>query len=587
LYGVYEYLNRLGVQFIGLGDIGTVLPDKKAELISDISIVENPAFLTRGYCTKKREQAHDKFFIWMGRNRMNLWAAGQDNKLHLLKKLGIQLADGFHDIQLDYINPQNKYPYNHPQFYGDENKPADPYKISSEYQGGSNSNGVLTYYEAHPEWFGLHKEKRSSTMVEWYGANYFTSNEDATEELGKNFIQSLIDGKMKYADIIYFWMLDAGSWCECEQCKQLGTPTDRMMLLTYNINKKVQQAIKESCLKRPIHLNTLAYQETVEPLTKPLPSDFDYNNCSVTFFPIKRCYAHTFADPCCKEINEYLCQNYKKWANEQSFYKGSIFVGEYFNISSFKSLPMVLPRIISSDIPWFYNNKARHFHYMHVLIDLWGTWTLNEHLLSKILWNPEIDTNSVIDNYFASYYPTTSETTRQFYTLLEKALSNAMAWKGGLNVYGKERYNIQHKCRDMQELFPYNHLQYANSDCNSLGIADMIEYINLARQKIDQALWEAKNPEEKKRLLEDELRFTYAEKTCLFYYRIIRATIFDRQGDESLAKNEFKHLASLAEELSNMKNVTNCSAKDASSTDAFKATAFTGHYNYLKEKYGK
>jgi len=60
------------------------------------------------------------------------------------------------------------------------------------------------------------------------------------------------------------------------------------------------------------------------------------------------------------------------------------------------TLPAVFTRIIKTDVPWYYAHGARHFHYMHLLVKLWGTWSLNQYLLSKILWNVDIDADSLI-----------------------------------------------------------------------------------------------------------------------------------------------------------------------------------------------
>ncbi|MBE9511659.1 MAG: hypothetical protein IMY71_12345, partial [Bacteroidetes bacterium] len=47
LYGVYDYLQQLGISFYGLGEKGTVYPDKPVELPQTLNIIKNPSFLTR------------------------------------------------------------------------------------------------------------------------------------------------------------------------------------------------------------------------------------------------------------------------------------------------------------------------------------------------------------------------------------------------------------------------------------------------------------------------------------------------------------------------------------------------------------
>ena len=92
LYGVYSYLNRLGIHFYGLGDKGTVFPKGLVPLIEGINVIENPSFLTRGFhATQPR--GSKEFFLWMARNKLNLWTFEEPDVL-FLKKLGIKLIGG-------------------------------------------------------------------------------------------------------------------------------------------------------------------------------------------------------------------------------------------------------------------------------------------------------------------------------------------------------------------------------------------------------------------------------------------------------------------------------------------------------------
>jgi len=42
LYGVYDYLHRLGFRFFGMGDKGTVRPTEACTLVQKLDVVENP-----------------------------------------------------------------------------------------------------------------------------------------------------------------------------------------------------------------------------------------------------------------------------------------------------------------------------------------------------------------------------------------------------------------------------------------------------------------------------------------------------------------------------------------------------------------
>ncbi|MCE5251347.1 DUF4838 domain-containing protein [bacterium] len=580
LYGVYGYLELLGMRFYGLGETGTVYPVKKGELPANLTTVGNPSFLTRGYHAWE-DRGSDDFFLWMARNRMNFWTAAE-KEIHLMKKLGMKCADGGHTIQMICLNPQAEYPYNHPKFKGDENKPKDPYAPGKEYTADTNGDGKLSYFEAHPEWYGLRKGKRSDNIKDEFGDNYCTSNADATKELAKNVVQELIDGRWRYVDILNFWMMDnRDRWCECDVCAQQGSYTDRLFLVVHAVLEEIRKARGDGRLKRDVELSSLAYLDTITPPTRPLPRGFDYAHFSITFFPIERCYNHTLADPSCTEYNDRLCRSYQAWVTGQ-YYRGTMFIGEYYNISYLKSLPMLYTRIMAADIPWYYRTGTRHLHYMHTPTALWGTWTLNQYLLARLLWNAGTDADALLDEYFSRYYPTTSGETRCFYRDLETAMESFKAirywgWKTSLKS-------------DKAPLFPKKHFQY--EPCHPLtddgvDLLEMKDYMERARTHFDAALLMCTDETERLRLLEDGKRFAYGEAMFYFHYHLFRTALFNQRKDEPAARRECAELMRYAEQLRGMTDLVQVSSSHANAKDGLDATQAADVYEFFVEKYGK
>jgi hypothetical protein len=593
LYGVYTYLEKLGIGFYGLGEQGTVYPERKVNLPTDFNLVEKPHYLTRGFMTLGDWNDNDEFFLWMARNRLNFWTADQ-SQYRFLKKLGIKLTAGAHDIQELFLNPHSEYPYNSQKYKGDENKPKDPYSAGTEYLGDINKDGKLTYAETHPEWYILLGGQRDAHKHKRLRGNYCTSNADATSELAENLIQCLIDGKWSHADMVNFWMLDGGAWCQCQACKQLGNPSDRLCQLIHEVNNRIQKARIQGRLKRNVPLVTLAYNTTLSPPTRPLPEGFDYDNISVTFFPIMRCYAHSFADPACTECNQLLLKDFRGWSGgRESYYKGSIFIGEYYNVSNIKTLPVLFPRIMATDIPWFYRNGARHFHYMHTPTRLWGTWTLNQYLMGRLLWNIDIDVDVILNDYFKRYYPTTTETTRSFYRHLEHATANIKPLKHYIRSEGKpnNRYTMRFGLTSEDiELFPTKHLHYESYHPvtnDGPDIVEMMESMRLARSKINAALSACTDPIEKARLVEDERRFAYGEAMYKFYYHLLRTTMFHRKGDKELARKEFIEVDRQADKLRDIIDLVNVTFRHASAKNGYEASYLQAAYELYKKKYGK
>ncbi len=146
----------------------------------------------------------------------------------------------------------------------------------------------------------------------------------------KKIVQELTEGQWRDAESINFWTLDRGKWCECEPCKALGTPTDRTLLLVHRLRQEMDRAMAENRLKRNVYIFFTVYHETITPPTRPLPEDFNYDNCVATYYPIARCYVHALNDPVCTEINARYAKHLKNWTTDpnryypQTFYMGAL-----------------------------------------------------------------------------------------------------------------------------------------------------------------------------------------------------------------------------------------------------------------------
>ena len=164
------------------------------------------------------------------------------------------------------------------------------------------------------------------------------SNKDAVKEFCKNFLNSIIGGSLKDADFINVWPLDNGKWCECEECAKLGNYTRQILLVAYELMKAIKDAQKKGHLKRDILLIVPAYHETLPGPDKPLPEDFDYDMINV-IITIERRYVH---DCLMKDTgSQYNLSGSNQGMDDE---RGSVLqrgfgIGEYFNVSSFASIP--------------------------------------------------------------------------------------------------------------------------------------------------------------------------------------------------------------------------------------------------------
>ncbi|MCE5230977.1 DUF4838 domain-containing protein [bacterium] len=544
LYAAYGYLDRLGVRWYGPGEMNEYVPpvgywvtslDSKnlqtEPPIMAIDVIDGPKFFTRGFWAWE-DRGTPEFIEWMGRNRMNFWTVEQTDPANA-KMRGIQLTCGSHDLQTKYINHDSEYPYYVPEFPASKGKPADPYP-KGDYKGDQNGDGILQYKEVHPEWYGMKKGKRMFNMRGDAGTNICDSNPDGVAEFMKNVVNALSKGKWALADSINFWMFDGyNCFCDCAECQKLGSHTDRNMGLILRLRAEIDKARKDGRLKHDLSIQFLTYADIIEPPTKPLPADFDYNKCQPIFFPIDRCYVHTFADPKCSYNQKYF-GNYLGWAEGDSrTFKGQMFVGEYYNVSHFNHLPVVLDEIMRADIPWYYRHGARHMHYMHTPVANWGTRTLTQWQLARMLWNPMQDVDKLLDDYYAGRYGEAADGMRDFYGSLRTAMCNSY----------EVRYPIAaNLMKNSKQIFTSNHMQYQTAHFDKDDGPDWDETMAAlkdAHVKLEKVKAMRLPDDVRKRIAEDDGLFTYGENQMNIYDRIIATRMALNAGDKQAAREAY------------------------------------------------
>ncbi|NIA28968.1 MAG: DUF4838 domain-containing protein [Actinobacteria bacterium] len=582
LYGVYHFLESLGVRWYDPEVKGTIIPQNAVLQFPAKTIIEQPGYYTRGFWAWE-DRGNKDFYLWMARNRMNFWTIAEPDRA-FLKKLGIQLTVGGH-LHFDrFLNPDSTFPFNDPRFKGDENFPDDPYASDSkEYRGDTNHDGRLTYFEAHPEWYGLVKGKRRRTFKGDFSTNICTSNHDVVAELCRKLVDELATGEWRDANTLNFWPIDGGDWCECENCQKLGTPTDRLLLLVHQVRTAIAEAMKTGKLNRNVQVIFPIYNETLVPPTHPLPENFDYSNCIGTIFPIRRCYVHFLDDSTCTEFNTGIWKDFLAWVKtEPQYYKGEFFMGEYYNVSRIKSLPVLYMKIMSHDIPLYYDYGVRHCHYMHVYTRLWGMKRINNYLFAKLLWKPHADTKQILAEYFNLFYGSAAQQMAHLYERQEYAMSSVKQWKHTKPL--TDRIN-----NDLTPLFNLQHLrlkEYHPPENDGVDLEESVIALQECRQIMDKLLAKDWPETMRARLAIDDENLRYGENTVNFYYFVAQAIMAKRSGNLQQARKFYKKSIPYARGLKEETKIVQTASSHANAKDGLEASRIEPTYRKLGRKLG-
>ncbi len=531
MYAVFHYLKLQGFSFISPDCDGFVIPDIDDLTFVSQKVQEQPDFITRGFLSGYSDDKNKNFLDWMLANRLNYMSMAVED-YHYVSKLGLKLCGGGHKGMYEYLPPDQ----------------PDPNFIPAE------GEKQKTYFETHPEWFALRNGKRDmgvnkEAAVKGYytGNNFCMSNKDAVHEFCTNYLKSIVSGSLKYADIINVWPLDNGKWCECDECKALGNYTRQILLVANTLMQYIKDAVKKGLLKRDIMLMVPAYHETLPEPDMPLPDDFDYDMCVVTLFTIERCYVHDLFDRKCTEANVYLADRIREWTSKENRnYKGDLVIGEYFNVSSFASIPIVLADRIKKDIPDYFNQGAKHFNFMHMITDSWGAKIINNNLYASLLWDVKLDSDAYLNTLQEQFYPGKSSEIKQIFNLLEKGFSNAkyiFHYQFVDGVISSLKRNIK-----SEKPFISKHVQYDKilSDDNAgIDFISGLETVKLAYGKINSLADENKDTVLYERLKQLKSHIEYGVDMYTFYHLILKYAKAYLEGNKQECKliaNELKSL---------------------------------------------
>jgi tetratricopeptide (TPR) repeat protein len=326
----------------------------------------------------------------------------------------------------------------------------------------------------------------------------------------------------------------------------VGTPTDQYLRLVVSFDRQLKKARREGRLSRPVDVRFLAYSDVAAPPSRALPADFDYQTCAATFYPISRCLVHEFdAAKCSRNVEKQQCLH--GWLRDPDrHYRGQVEIGEYYNVSRYKSLPLCLMHSMAHDIPYYYAAGARYFQYMHVTTGRWGNKSLTNYQMARQTWDVKTDCESLWADFLARRYGPAAEVMRQFYESLEKMLDNVEPLKGWSS-------NLASRLQSgAEKLFVEPHLQYRREEgvpCDAPTLVEMLEHGQKCRTLIDRALAMQLPERIASRISEDERMFTYGERTLAYYNACVRAFALGRAGKMDEARRHYDEAKRLADLL--------------------------------------
>jgi len=389
LYAVYDFLQRLGCRFIApqfdfYSGSAEYVP-KRSELFYNASedIKRQPAFAYRKIDIEEgRSHTIDnlrQIVDWMPKAGFNIlmaplnyqgggkvmWENWRKALTPELKKRGLLIEVGGHGYQ-NFLN--------------------------AKMESGS-------LFNQHPEWFGKNKDCHPDA------AQYLvfnTWNNEAVDYVTQNVLSYLT--AHPEIDIFDLWPPDGARWNECPMFSGFGSAADRQAVLVNQINAGAKK------LKPNVKLEIIAYGQVLLP---PDKNNLD-PNVLVDICPINQSFEKQIFDPS-KKTNKEYAEAILSWRNH---FSGDLGLYSYYRKYAWRSLPVLLPHYIQDDLRWYASLPLQGISTYAEPAD-WFTYELNHYCLGKLIWDPGLSVDSLINDYCAIRYGGSAPIAKHVYQSLE------------------------------------------------------------------------------------------------------------------------------------------------------------------------
>lgn len=208
---------------------------------------------------------------------------------------------------------------------------------------------------------------------------------------------------------------DGAGWCECEQCLAVGPDLmDRLLTFFNAVATQVEPRYPDKLLAFYVYADLTRLPRRVKPHRMILPVVAHYSNADQAH-PMT-CRLGTAAH------YRDIIEGWRKLS-------GKVGIREYFGYG-FDEFPKPMVRVHEKSIPYWARQAAMLCNAEGG--DGWGGNGLSWYVAAHLLWDPMLDVDALLDDYFAGMFGDAAAPMRDYFLALERAMGAA----GGPVVLG-------------------------------------------------------------------------------------------------------------------------------------------------------
>jgi hypothetical protein len=266
------------------------------------------------------------------------------------------------------------------------------------------------YFKEHPEWFSEIKGKRTHNR-----AQLCLTNEEMRKELVKNLKANL--RKNPAATIASVSQNDWRGNCQCAKCAAIEKEEESPAGLMLRFVNSVADDIKDEFPN--VAISTLAYQYTRKPPKYVKPRD----NVIVRLCSIECSFSKPLAD----ERNKKFRDDIVGWSKISN----RLYIWDYTTNFRHHIMPHPNLRVLGPNVRFFAEHNVKGIFEQ-------GAYTTNgaemaelrAWVLAKLLWNPYLDGQQLIDEFIDGYYGPAAEHIRDYLNVTHDAVEENEDWLG-------------------------------------------------------------------------------------------------------------------------------------------------------------
>ncbi|MEN6533212.1 MAG: DUF4838 domain-containing protein [Bryobacteraceae bacterium] len=269
------------------------------------------------------------------------------------------------------------------------------------------------YFGEHPEYYSLIDGKRRVDR-----GQLCLTNPDVLR-LGVEAVRRWIKEHPE-ATIFSVSQNDWQGWCECDRCRRVeeeegGVHSGPILRYVNALAEEIEKTNPDKLI------DTLAYWYTEKPPLKVRPRP----NVRIRLCPIGACEAHPY-EKCSR--NAYFVKNLRAWSKITN----QLYIWHYNTNFAHYLIPFPDFDELMADLPMYRRNGV-------VGLFLQGAYAtggggenaeLRSYVMAKLLWNPSVDTNRLIDEFHETYYGRAAKTMREYFNLLHNEVRMPPSGKG-------------------------------------------------------------------------------------------------------------------------------------------------------------